>query len=224
MVPIRKLSGARRIALPLSIEPQLATLRQSPPDGSNWLHEIKLDGYRMLCRIDSGKVSLITRQGHDWTKRLPEVAADLSKFSTKSIWLDGEIVALRPDGVSDFSTLQSAFRKKATSQLVYSVFDLLYLDGYDLRQCALPIGSGCSPRSWKGRACGCNMSNTWKVEGSSFSSNAEIWDSRAPFANGRIADISPAATTTGSKSNANGGRISSFAAISIRARAKAWAV
>jgi bifunctional non-homologous end joining protein LigD len=73
----------------------------------------------------------------DWATRFSHLISDLLKLPVKSACLDGEIVGLRPDGISDFSTLQSAFRNRATSQLVYSVFDLLYLDGYDLRPCAL---------------------------------------------------------------------------------------
>jgi bifunctional non-homologous end joining protein LigD len=134
---LRKMPGAKAAEMPARIELQLATLRKLPPADSGWIHEIKFDGYRMLCRIENGKVGLVTRGRHDWTNRFWHLASDLLKLPVKSAWLDGEIVALRPDGVSDFSTLQSAFRKKATSQLVYSVFDLLYLDGYDLRPCAL---------------------------------------------------------------------------------------
>jgi bifunctional non-homologous end joining protein LigD len=130
-------SGLRATEIPGHIELQLATLRKCPPAGPGWLHEIKLDGYRMLCRIDGGRVQLITRGQLDWTNRLSHLAADLLKLPVKSAWLDGEVVALRADGISDFSTLQSAFRKKTTSQLIYSVFDLLYVDGYDVRSCAL---------------------------------------------------------------------------------------
>jgi len=113
---LRKLAGAKSAAMPAGIELQLATLHESPPSGPGWLHEIKLDGYRMLCRIHGCKVRLITRGQLDWTGRLLHLAADLLKLPVKSAWLDGEVVALRADGISDFSTLQSAFRKKATSQ------------------------------------------------------------------------------------------------------------
>src|ERR1700722_8085911 len=112
----RKLPGAQRRTLPTRVEPQLATLRDTSPAGPDWLHEIKLDGYRMLCRIEGGKVSLITRQKRDWTKRLPEVAADLSKLPVKSAWLDAEIAALQPDGVSDFNLLQNSFRSRQTGR------------------------------------------------------------------------------------------------------------
>jgi bifunctional non-homologous end joining protein LigD len=134
---LRKTPGAKAAGMPANIELQLATLRKSAPAGDNWIHEIKFDGYRMQCRIEAGKVGLITRGRHDWTNRFSHLVSDLLKLPVKSAWIDGEIAALGPDGISDFSTLQAAFRNKATNQLVYSVFDLLYLDGYDLRQCAL---------------------------------------------------------------------------------------
>jgi bifunctional non-homologous end joining protein LigD len=134
---LRKLPGTSRAEMPAGIELQLATLRKNLPAGAGWIHEIKLDGYRMLCRIDGGKVRLITRGQLDWTRRFPDLTRDLLKLPVKSAWLDGEIVALGPDGISAFSALQSAFRNGATSQLTYCVFDLLYLDGYDVRSCPL---------------------------------------------------------------------------------------
>src|SRR5580704_5249656 len=134
---LRKPPGAKSAAMPARIDLQLATLRKLPPAGSDWIHEIKFDGYRMLCRVENGEVGLVTRGRHDWTNRFSHLASDLLRLPVKSAWLDGEIVALRPDGISDFSALQSAFRTRATSQLSYCVFDLLYLDGYDLRPCPL---------------------------------------------------------------------------------------
>src|SRR5277367_4446455 len=111
---LHKSAGANRAEMPARIELQLATLRKSAPAGDGWIHEIKLDGYRMLCRIEGGKCRLITRGLLDWTNRLSHLASDLLKLPVKSAWLDGEVVALRADGISDFATLQSAFRKGTT--------------------------------------------------------------------------------------------------------------
>src|SRR5580704_4756073 len=94
----RKLPGAKRTEIPAGIDLQLATLRKNPPAGNNWIHEIKFDGYRMLCRIEGRKVGLITRGRFDWANRFSHLAGDLLKLPVKSAWLDGEIVALRPDG------------------------------------------------------------------------------------------------------------------------------
>jgi bifunctional non-homologous end joining protein LigD len=131
--------------------PQLATLRKEAPSGPGWLHEIKHDGYRLLCRVDTGKVSLTTRGQFNWAGRLPEIAAAIRALRVKSAWLDGELVALRPDGVSDFGSLQTAFRRKQTGQLVYYAFDLLHLDGRDLRPAPLVERKVILHRLLKGR-------------------------------------------------------------------------
>jgi bifunctional non-homologous end joining protein LigD len=79
----RKPPGAKSAAMPAWIELQLATLRKSPPAGSGWIHEIKFDGYRMLCRIENGKVGLVTRGRHDWTNRFPHLASHLLELPVK---------------------------------------------------------------------------------------------------------------------------------------------
>src|ERR1700683_3177633 len=95
------IARGKRGPLPHRIEAQLAALSRRPPNGRDWIHEIKFDGYRMACRIDKGNVSLISRRNLDWTKRFPDLARDLAELPVKAAWLDGEIVSLRPDGVSD---------------------------------------------------------------------------------------------------------------------------
>ncbi|MFV7430987.1 non-homologous end-joining DNA ligase [Pseudomonas shirazica] len=116
---------------PERITPQLVTLVSRPPAGA-WRYEIKYDGYRMLARID-GSVQLFTKNGYDWTDRMPLLAADLARFAVHSAWLDGEVVVQDDDGRPAFQALQSAFATRNTDQLVYVVFDLLYLNGVDLR-------------------------------------------------------------------------------------------
>jgi bifunctional non-homologous end joining protein LigD len=128
---------ATRGPLPNRVEAQLATLSPRPPIGSDWIHEIKFDGYQIACRTENGKVSIISRRNLNWTQRFPDHARDLAELPVKAAWLDGEIGALRPDGVSDFESLERSFRARRTSQLTYAVFVLLYLDGYDLRECPL---------------------------------------------------------------------------------------
>jgi bifunctional non-homologous end joining protein LigD len=120
-------------ALPARIEPQLATLVDAPPAGAGWLHEIKLDGYRILARIEHGKARLLTRSGHDWTARMPGVAEALLALKVRSALLDGEVVALDADGRSRFQLLQRALQEPR-AELRYFVFDLLHLDGSDLRE------------------------------------------------------------------------------------------
>ncbi len=124
---------AQRAAMPQRIEPELATLVSRTPEGGDFIHEVKFDGYRVIARIDAGRVKLLTRGGEDWTLRMPSLAAALAKLRTKNAIFDGEFVALDEHGVSDFQLLQNAFGGKSQAPLAYYAFDLLYLDGVDLR-------------------------------------------------------------------------------------------
>lgn len=131
------IDGAVQAPMPERVEVELATRVQRVPDGEGWLHEIKLDGYRITCRVAGGSVRLLTRQGHDWTAKMGALARALARMDLPDVLLDGEVVVLRPDGVSDFGLLQQSLSEGRDEDLVYFVFDLLYLDGYDLRDCRL---------------------------------------------------------------------------------------
>ena len=128
---------AGKTSLPDFVPPELATLVQTAPEGDAWLHEIKLDGYRVLARIERGRARLFTRSGQDWTARFPSVTAAVERLPAKSVLLDGEVVVLDAGGVSHFQSLQEALSQGRTQDLVYFVFDLLFLDGPDLR--SLPL-------------------------------------------------------------------------------------
>ncbi|HEX3659112.1 MAG TPA: DNA ligase D [Pirellulales bacterium] len=127
-----KLEGAKRGKLPAFVEPQLATLTREPPEGDEWVHEIKLDGYRMIARIDRGKVKLLSRREQDWTGRLPHLVEALGRLPLKQAILDGEVVAEESSGRTSFQLLQNAFRDQRSGDLKYYLFDLMYLDGYSL--------------------------------------------------------------------------------------------
>jgi len=129
--------GARKAAMPSSIEPQLATLVDAVPRGDEWIHEIKYDGYRALCEIRDGEARLITRHGKDWTDRFSPVAREAAKLPVRQAILDGEVVVLEADGTTSFQTLQNALAENRQNDLVYFAFDLIYLDGYDLRGASL---------------------------------------------------------------------------------------
>ncbi len=129
--------GAVLAGLPATLAPQLATNADAPPPGDDWISEIKLDGYRLLVWIDHGRVRLATRNGHDWTQRLPTLAARFAALDVETAALDGEMVALRPDGTSHFHDLQAALSAGADGSLFFYAFDLLHLNGWDLRACAL---------------------------------------------------------------------------------------
>ncbi len=133
----KDLKDVRRAALPAEIAPMLATLVKTAPDGEEWIHEIKYDGYRMLSRLDKGRLQIASRNGKDWTDRFAAIGADLKQLKARSAWLDGEVCAVDKQGRSNFQTLQNALSDNAAAKLVYFVFDLLYLDGYDLTGVAL---------------------------------------------------------------------------------------
>ncbi|HET8597818.1 MAG TPA: DNA ligase D [Castellaniella sp.] len=123
-----------KAALPETLEPQLATLTDRPPaDADAWLYEIKFDGYRLLARVEAGQARLFTRNGNDWTERLPHLAAEFGRRRLPSGWYDGEIVVLDAHGVPDFQALQGAFDAQKTRRIVYYLFDLPYSQGRDLR-------------------------------------------------------------------------------------------
>src|ERR1700751_3948429 len=94
--------GATRGPLPKSQAPQLASLVQEPPNGDQWLNEIKLDGYRLLIWVADRKARIRTRNAKDWTDRFPAVAQEAAKLDVQAALLDGELVAMRPDGTSSF--------------------------------------------------------------------------------------------------------------------------
>jgi bifunctional non-homologous end joining protein LigD len=142
-IPIQaaELGSARKSAIPSRIEPMLATLAEHPFSDPSWLFEIKWDGARAMARIENGTLSLRSRAGLDITERYPELASLPQAFAARQAILDGEIVSLDAHGHSDFERLQERMHVRAPSKhllaqipVVYFAFDLLYCDGYDLRE------------------------------------------------------------------------------------------
>jgi bifunctional non-homologous end joining protein LigD len=125
---------ARGTKLPLFVPPALCTLVDRPPAGSGWLHEIKLDGYRMLARIEDGKAQLLSRTGQDWTGKFRTTARALADLPVKQALIDGEVVAFDARGVSRFQALVNAIGAAGEAELRYCAFDLLFVDGEDLRE------------------------------------------------------------------------------------------
>ncbi|WP_248311909.1 non-homologous end-joining DNA ligase [Bosea sp. BK604] len=141
----RSATGQRALifdAMPERIEPSLALLVSQVPEGPDWSYEVKWDGYRLAVHIEpGGKVRIITRGGHDWTERFPTVAKAASLLGVDSAIIDGEAVVLDAQGRADFSALQKALggrggKLRAGAATLYA-FDLLYLNGHDLRQLRL---------------------------------------------------------------------------------------
>lgn len=129
-------AGARPSPLPRTFSPQLATLTREVPESAGWFHEPKLDGYRLLCRIEDGLPQLFSRSGKDWTAMFPGLCEAARSLPCRSALLDGEAVVLDRRGVSRFQLLQNALGRRAAEVRLFA-FDLLYLDGYDLREATL---------------------------------------------------------------------------------------
>ncbi|HEX5473082.1 MAG TPA: DNA ligase D [Vicinamibacterales bacterium] len=116
----------------MQYRPQLAQLVKKAPDGPEWVHELKYDGYRIGCRIERGRVALISRNGRDWTAAFPEIVTAAARLRTPRALLDGELCAVLPDGRTSFQALQNAASGTPHRSLVYFVFDLLLLGERDL--------------------------------------------------------------------------------------------
>ena len=129
--------AVKAVSMPSFVAPQLCTLVERPPTGEGWCHEVKFDGYRLQLRVQAGRAILRTRKALDWTAKFPAIAdaaADLPDCI-----IDGEVVALDHQGISDFASLQAAISDKKTNELVFFAFDLLFSEGEDLRR--LPLAA-----------------------------------------------------------------------------------
>jgi bifunctional non-homologous end joining protein LigD len=133
-----KRSGSA-VLVPEFIPPCLAKLAQEPPDGANWVHEIKFDGYRLQARLAGGRVELRTRTGLDWTDRFSNLAAAFATLTTSSAIIDGEAVVEDETGVSNFSALVADLKAGRSRRIVFVAFDLLHLDGVSLIE--QPLGA-----------------------------------------------------------------------------------
>ena len=134
---IKNLPGARKVSIPEFVPPQLATLVDKPPPGDEWFHELKLDGYRLLAHLESGKVRFWTRNRKDWTTKFPGVGKAVKALPLKSAILDGEIVALDPSGRASFQRLQQSINKNLGAGLIFHIFDLIYVEGFDITKTPL---------------------------------------------------------------------------------------
>ena len=122
VTPTDNIPARRRAKLsspPLWIKPQLAKLVETPPSGGDWIHEMKLDGYRMHARLDRGAVRMLTRTGLDWTRKYPTIAAAVASLPARQAYLDGELCGIRPDGTTSFSLIQNASDTGNTDALIF---------------------------------------------------------------------------------------------------------
>jgi bifunctional non-homologous end joining protein LigD len=133
----RVLPGAKPAPFPGFIEPTLATLGSKVPRGPGYVHEVKLDGYRVQAHLQDGRVTLYTRSGLDWTKRFPTISADTGRLPAGKLVIDGEVVSADADGRPNFGALQDDLKERRYDRMVYYAFDLLHLDGFDTRAAQL---------------------------------------------------------------------------------------
>jgi bifunctional non-homologous end joining protein LigD len=134
-----QLPGVAR-ALPATLKPQLATLVDGvPPNAADWTYEVKFDGYRVLARMDDEGVRLYTRNGNDWSAKMPHLVKALGKLKVPGTWIDGEIVVLADNGAPSFQALQNAFEGDRTGNIVFYAFDLPFVAGRDLREEPLTV-------------------------------------------------------------------------------------
>ncbi|WEX08917.1 DNA ligase D [Chelativorans sp. AA-79] len=127
-----KAPGAAKAPMPDRVEPQLATAADRPPDGEDWLHEIKFDGYRTMAHVSNCAVRLITRSGLDWTRRYRGLAGAFAALRCREAVIDGEVVVLDDKGIARFALLQDALAEGEGHKLLFYAFDLLHLDGWNL--------------------------------------------------------------------------------------------
>jgi bifunctional non-homologous end joining protein LigD len=127
------LAGASAAPYPGFVPPCLAMLHKDTPDEEGWLFEVKFDGYRVQAHLVKGTPTLFTRQGNDWTDRFESIATALSTLPANSIVLDGEVVVPDAAGVTRFESLQGDLARAHSGRMHYYAFDLLYLDGFDVR-------------------------------------------------------------------------------------------
>lgn len=167
------LPGAVKAAPPARIEPQLATSVPKPPGGDDpaertgelWLHEIKFDGYRTMAHVVDGTVRLMTRAGLDWTRRYGDLPQAFSRLPVSQAIIDGEIMVLDDKGISRFALLQDALAEGAGSKLHFYAFDLLHLDGWDLRKAPLIKRKALLAKLLAGQAANSAIQYSDHVEG-----------------------------------------------------------
>ena len=157
--------------MPERVEPCLALLKPKPPHGDEWSYEIKWDGYRIALHIEPGRVRIITRGGHDWTHRFPAIADAARELGPATMILDGEAVVLDEQGRSDFGLLQNSLGAtgKAAGKLpsrnsILYAFDLLYLDGHDLRNTEYRVRRHLLDDALKGQGGAIRVSEEFDVD------------------------------------------------------------
>ena len=185
------------------VEPALATAIERVPQGERWIHEIKFDGYRVQLQIANEDVKVFTRRGNDWTRRFRKIANDAFLISASSAIIDGEVVVPAADGTTDFSVLQNELKGKS-DKIAMVAFDLLYLNGYDVRK--LPLIERKTLLKKLIVKTAIQFSESFEVDGPKCSSMPAVSVSMAWSPRFRTADIIPVVATIGSRRPARNAR------------------
>ena len=128
----RTLKGAKPAPFPGFVEPCLATLKDEPPAGPHWVHELKLDGYRAQATFHDGRATIYSRRGNDWTTRFGPIGVALQHLPANGFIIDGEVVVPDDQGRPNFGWLQADLAEGRTDRMLYYAFDLLWHDGFDI--------------------------------------------------------------------------------------------
>jgi ATP-dependent DNA ligase len=199
--------------LPDRVAPQLTQLVDAAPDGDGWLHEIKYDGYRMHARLDRGATKLLTRTGLDWTHKYPAIAKAVAGLDARAAYLDGELCGVGPGGITSFNIVQLASDCGNAAALVFFLFDLLYIDGEDLRPWPLIERKERLGTLLANTAPSLHFSDHVVGQGPAFyDTKPAPCMSKASSRNASMHPIRPAIAGSGARSNASTGRYLSSSA------------
>jgi bifunctional non-homologous end joining protein LigD len=179
------------------IEPCLPSPAPNPPAGDGWIHEIKLDGFRLLARRDAAGVRLLTRRGIDWTTRYPSIAAAVAALACRSCLIDGEVVICGEDGIPVFDRLR--YGRQPQAEAVLFAFDLLELAGKDLRRTPLEERKGTLAKLVRKSSWAVQLNETSPSAATSFSATPASSALKVSCRSGSARPMSPAAHGTGSR-------------------------
>ena len=194
MVLLRERVACRGIG---AIEPCLPSPAKEPPSGPGWLHEIKHDGFRILARRDTAGVRLFTRNGTDFTGRFPQIIAAIGALPVRACLIDGEAIVCDENGLADFELIR---RHRHGPAAVLCAFDLIELDGRDLRRAPIEQRKQTLAKATRGRIRASCSTSTSRATARSFFVTHASWAARASYQSGSARRTSPAARRTGSRS------------------------
>jgi bifunctional non-homologous end joining protein LigD len=195
----RVVPGAKPVPFPGFVRPCHPTLREKAPSGGRWFHEIKFDGYRTQAHLRNGRPAIYTRAGYDWTRRFQPIADALATLPATDLILDGEAVVADSRGIPDFGLLHADLAAGRKDRLLYYAFDLLYLDGLDLRGAQLAERKRVLADLLADASDRILYAEHLDGDGAEIHQPPASWVSRGPSANSRTRPITPGGSKAGSR-------------------------